>query len=56
MNHYVFHGSTVNLCAVDITKAFDRLNHDGLFMNLMRRFIPATLINVLEKWLGICYT
>jgi len=22
----------------------------------MRRFIPATLLNVLGKWLGICYT
>ena len=56
VNHYVSHSSTVNLCALDITKAFDRLNHDGLFINLMRRFIPATLLNVLEKWLGICYT
>jgi len=27
-----------------ISKAFDRLNHDGLFINLMRRFIPATLL------------
>ena len=56
VNHYVSHGSTVNLCALDITKAFDRLNHDRLFINLMRRFILATLLNVLEKWLGICYT
>ena len=56
VNHYVSHGSTVNLCALDITKAFDRLNHDGLFINPMRRFIPATLLNVLEKWLGMCYT
>jgi len=56
VNHYVSHGSTVNLRALDITKASDRLNHDGLFINLMRRFIPATLLNVLEKWLGICYT
>jgi len=36
--------------------AFDRLNHDGLFINLMRRFILATLLNVLENCLGICYT
>ena len=28
----------------------------GLFINLMRWFIPATLLNVLEKWLGVCYT
>jgi len=56
VNHYISHGSTVNLSALDITKAFDRLNHDGLFINLMPRFIPATLLYVLEKWLGICYT
>jgi len=56
VNNYVSYGSTVYYCALDITKAFDRLNHDGLFINLMRRFIPATLLNVLEKWLGICYS
>ena len=44
--------SVINLCA----KVFDRLNHDGLFINLMLRFIPATLLNVLKKWLGISYT
>ena len=38
-NHYVSNGSTVNLCALDISKAFDRVNHHGLFVKLMRRFI-----------------
>jgi len=32
VNHYVTNGSTVNLCALDITKAFDRMNHHGLFV------------------------
>jgi len=27
VNHYVTNGSTVNLCALDITKAFDRMSH-----------------------------
>ena len=27
--------STVNLCALDISKAFDRLNHHGLFVKLI---------------------
>ena len=32
VSHYVTNGSTVNLCALDITKAFDRMNHHGLFV------------------------
>jgi len=55
-NHYVSNGSTVNLCALDISKAFDRVNHHGLFVKLMRRFIPVTLLKVLEHWLSICFT
>jgi len=35
VNHYVTNGSTVNLCALDITKAFGRMNHHGLFVKLM---------------------
>ena len=55
-NHYVSNGGTVNLCALDISKAFDRVNHHGLFVKLMRRFIPVTLLKVLEHWLSICFT
>ena len=30
INHYTALGSTVNLCAIDISKAFDRMNHNGM--------------------------
>jgi len=34
-NHYVSHGSTVNLCALDIiSKAFGQINRNGLFVKL----------------------
>ena len=56
VNHYVSNGSTVNLCALDITKAFDRMNHHGLFIKLMSRYIPVSLLNVLEYWFSICST
>ena len=53
---HVTNGGTVNFCALDITKAFDRMNHHGLFVKLMRRHVPVTLLAVLEYWLSICFT
>ena len=35
VDYYVNHGSTVNICALDISKAFDKMNHHGLFLKLM---------------------
>lgn len=43
-------GSTVNLCAMDLRKAFDKVNHHGLFVKLMNRKIPVELLKVLEYW------
>ena len=44
INHYTAHGTTVNLCAVDISKAFDRMNHFGLFCTLMDRLLPVNIL------------
>ena len=33
---YTEHGSTVNLCLLDMSKAFDKLNHYGLYISLMK--------------------
>jgi len=53
VNHYVTNGSTVNLCALDITKAFDRMNHHGLFVpKLTRRHVSVTLLMVFS----MCFT
>jgi len=32
------------------------MNHHGLFVKLMRRHVPVTLLTVLEYWLSICFT
>jgi len=56
INHYTAHGSTVNLCAVDISKAFDRTNHFGLFCTLMDRLLPVNILQLLEDWFAKCYT
>ena len=47
-------GSTVNLCSIDLSKAFDKVNHHALFIKLMKRNIPNELFTVLENWLGDC--
>jgi len=43
---FVSKGSTVNLCAIDIAKAFDKVNHHALYIKLMKRRIPVVLLNV----------
>jgi hypothetical protein len=56
VNHYVANGSTVNLCALDVSKAFDKMNHCGLFIQLMKRGLPVNLLSVLEDWFSKCFT
>jgi len=56
VDYYTTHGSTVNLCAIDLSKAFDKMNHHGLFIRLMERKIPANLLSLLENWFSIGIT
>ena len=37
IEYYTQGGSTVNLAALDISKAFDRVDHCGLFVKLMNK-------------------
>jgi len=39
--------STGNLCALDLSKAFDKVNHHALYLKLMKRLIPNELLNLL---------
>jgi len=48
VNHYVSNGSTVNVCAIDISKA--------LFIKLMDRLLPVNVLLLLEDWFGKCFT
>jgi len=45
-------GSTVNICALDISKAFDRLNHFALLKLLIDRKLPRAFIGVMLDWLS----
>ena len=42
--------STVNLCSIDISKAFDKVNHFKLFHKLMERNVPLNCILLLSCW------
>ena len=56
VDNYIQCGSTVNLCAIDISKAFDRMNHNGLYIKLMQRSLPSDLLSVIENWFDKCFT
>ena len=50
IDYYVAHSSSVNVCSLDIAKAFDKLNHYALFIKLMERSLPVNLILMLAYW------
>ena len=56
IDHHVVAGSTVNLCAVDLSKAFDKVNHYAMFIKLMKRHVPVHLLELLENLFSGCYS
>ena len=56
IDRFVHGGSTMNLCTLDLSKAFDKVNHSALLLKLMKRNIPVELIRILENWFSICFT
>jgi len=54
VEHYVNGGSTVNVCLLDLSKAYDKMNHFGLYIKLMNRSIPVQVLSVLEHWFALC--
>ena len=54
VDYFVTNQSTVNICTVDLSKAFDKLNHNVLFKKLIERKTPPCLIRILIDWYGKC--
>ena len=42
-------GGHSQLCAIDLSKAFDKVNHHALFIKLMRRNLPVALLDMNVK-------
>ena len=44
----------MNLCPLDVSKAFNRVNHYSLFCKLIDRHVPVNVLMVLIDWYGKC--
>jgi len=55
VDHYVRNGSAVSVCALDISKAFDRVDHYKMLNVLMDRSLPRQFIGVFSGWLAKCF-
>ena len=50
IEYFTSNNSTVNVCSIDLVKAFDKLNHCVLFSKLMDRNVPRGVIVLLQNW------
>ena len=55
VNYMTENSSTVNLCFVDLSKAFDNVNHSVLFMKLLKKGLPNCFIRILQNWYNKCF-
>ena len=42
------------MCAIDLSKTFDKVNHHAIFIKLMTRNLPAALSDILENLFKNC--
>ena len=50
IEYFVKKNSTVTVCSLDMEKAFDKMNRHALFIKMMSRGCPLTLINLIDGW------
>ena len=55
VDYYVKNSCTVNICALDVSKAFDIVDHYKLFNILMDRSLPRQFIALLSDWFAECF-
>jgi len=53
---FVSNGSTVNVCTLDWSKAFDSMKHYALLIKPMDRKRPIQLLTIFELWFSISVT
>lgn len=50
INHFTDRGSSVYVASLDVSKAFDKVNHFKLYMSLLNAGIPLSVIKILFCW------
>ena len=55
INYYTTRGSTVNVCVLDIVKAFDKVNHYCLYAKLIHKNVPVQFLHVIINWYSKCF-
>ena len=56
VDQWVSRGSTANLCTIDLSKAFDKVNHYAIFIKLMKKHIPDRLLVIIGNSFSGCCT
>jgi len=44
------------MCTVDLSEAFDKVNHHGLLIKLIGRNLLVNFLEIIERWLSMCYS
>uniref|UniRef100_A0A8C6PLS6 Reverse transcriptase domain-containing protein n=1 Tax=Nothobranchius furzeri TaxID=105023 RepID=A0A8C6PLS6_NOTFU len=50
VSKYMRQNTSVFMCFLDASKAFDRVNHQKLFIKLQNRGVPSYLVRILHFW------
>ncbi len=50
INYFNDRGSNVYVAGLDVAKAFDSVNHYGIFIKLMNVHVPLCVLNTLVNW------
>ena len=50
IKYYNLHNSPMDICFLDASKAYDRVNHWILFRKLLRRSIHILIVGMLMFW------
>ena len=56
VDSFIRGGNTANLCSIDLSKAFDKVNDHGFYIKLMkiRINLPFERLLVFENWFSGC--
>ena len=50
INQFCTNGSNVFCAFLDCTKGFDKVNHNGIFIELMNKNVPLCFLNIMIYW------